>query len=762
MKQTLLILVLCCWGSLFLKGQSINSVVPNQSPVLSGTILTVNISGSGTNFTAGSSTYVTAMTNNGLLYGQINQSTVTNTNLEVDFYVHCGVCGAVDLSVTTPIDGSMNYANAFSVSCPQITAVSPNTGSSGQSLSVGISGTNINFTQGSSTYLYFYNNSTGQYIYPSGYNGGTLDSTNINLNIPANSCGGSYDLVVYSNSNNSCSAFFPNALNVTGPQITAVTPNTGNSGQSLSVGISGANIDFTQGSNTYLYFYNNSTGQSIYPSGYNGGTSDSTNINLNIPTNSCGGSYDLIIYSNNGCSAVLPNAFNVTSNLGQITMVNPDTIQPGQTLPIQISGTGVDFTQGSLTVFFRNTISGNTYYPSNYNSILTNSVTVDFSAPNAACAGDYDVCLRETASSCPICFSSGLYIDTPAVARSITNVTAMPSSQVQGGQPLTLSISGTGIDFTQGSGLYVYLVNSGTNNTVGTSTQTPNPLNPNQMMVTFNSIPYDCGTYDLKIYDINACNGGLLVYPNAVTVTSTLNPELVYAIPAPAPSQGQLRLRLSGLDIDFTQGSSMLSVRLISPSTGAILTGSNLLPASWSSANAIVDFSPTASQCGYYNLEISNVPTGCGGTTTVTYSRLIGVNIANCGNNTPFQTVLNTHSVRSTPITTRPRVNSETNTPIGVDDLQILNDSKLGSDQLSVQAFPNPMNQHTSILVQGESQQVLNFALYDMLGQVVKQTSFKVNETLSINRDNLPAGMYVYRVLDATGKPLHVGKLEMQ
>ena len=663
MKQTLLILFLCCWGSLFLHGQSINSVVPNQNPILSGTNLTVNISGSGTNFTTGSSTYVTATTNNGtLLYGQINQNTVTNTNLDVDFYIQCNSCGNVDLSVTTLIDGQLNYTNAFTVTCPQITTVTPNTGSAGQNLSIGISGTNMNFTQGTRTYIYFYNSTTGDYMYPTNLNGGTVDSTNIDLNIPTNNCGGSYDLVVYP--------------------------------------------DY------------------------------------------------------NSCAIISPNAFNVTGNNGQITLVNPDTIQAGQNLPIQISGSGVDFTQGSLTVFFKSNASTNVYYPSTYNAVSANGVTVDLFTPNNICIGDYDVCVQETPNSCPVCFEDGLHVLPPTIPASITNVTSTPT-QAQAGQSLDLTISGTGINFSQGSGMYFVLRNTTTGVTTNTSFQIP--ANPNQTTVIFGSMPHSCGSYDLEIYNTSSCSNTSLTYPNVATITSTLNPRLFYATPAPAPSAGQLRLLLSGLDIDFMQGSSTLSVRLISPSTGTILTGSNILPTSWGSSNATVDFSPTASQCGYYNIEISNVPTGCGGTTTVTSSQLIGVNIANCNSNTPLQTVLNAHSVRSNSRQSRVfnRPNDE-DTADKVHDLEVLDASKLENEEFSVQVYPNPMRQSATILVQGAEQQVLNFALYDLLGQVVKQTEFTTNETLSINRNNLPAGMYIYRVLDATGQPLHSGKIEMQ
>lgn len=657
MKQTLLILFLCCWGGVLLKGQSITSVVPSQNPVRGGEVLTVNISGSGTNFSAGSANYIAAIFGSTSVHGIVDLNTVTNTNMDVTFYVPCGVCGNADLSVTTPANGQMTYANAFSVSCGQITSVNPNVGTVGQNLTVGISGTNMNFGQGSNAaWVYFYDPATGNYLFPSTNPGGTSNSITVDVNIPQGTCNGSYDVIVYPGSNS--------------------------------------------------------------------------------------------------CAITMPNAFDVIGNTGQITMVNPDTITPGQTLPITISGTGVNFQQGSLLVYFRKS-NGQRFYATASN-VSANSVTVNYTTPNYMCGGSYDVCVEQTPNTCPVCFEDGLYVNAQNAPAVITNVTSSPSP-AQGGQSLVLNISGTGIDFTQGSSMYFMLRNTVTGAGVGSSFSAP--ISTNEVMAYFNSMPYDCGNYDLEVYVPNTCSNNILTYNNAVTVSSTLNPVLYSVYPYPSPTAGQLRLRLSGANIDFTQGSSMLSVRLVSPTTGTVLTGSNIIPSNFSNSIATVDFTPSVNDCGYYNLEVMNVPVGCGGTTTVGYHRLVGVNIRHCASNAPSS--LTTHSGGNNNSIVS-KVNDGLDGLEGENDLQILDATDVGSNGLLVQVFPNPMDEETTILVEAEEQKVLNFALYDVLGQQVKQVEFNSNERLQVNRENLPAGMYIYRILDATGNPLHVGKLEMK
>lgn len=659
--KTFLMIFLCCWGSVLLKGQSITSVTPNQNPIVGNTTLRVSISGSGTNFAVGSST-LTATGSNGPLYSSIDQSTLTNTSLEALIYIPCGVCGPVDLSLTTLLDGQMTYNNAFNITCPQLNPPQPNSGTAGQTLTVGISGTNLNFTQGSNTWMYFYNSTNGQYIHPSQYTVDNTDSLTVNMTVPPSSCGGVYDIVLYPASSSSCPVF-------------------------------------------------------------------------------------------------LDSAFTVNSNLGQITLVNPDTIQAGQTLPIGISGTGVNFNQGSLTVFFRNSTTGVVYTPNGLPTVQSmDSLTVNFAASNGICAGNYDVCVQPTSNSCPICFDDGLYVASSANPPVITSVTTNPASP-QGGQSLELTISGTNLNFSSGSSTFFYLSNNSIGYLVGTSSHTPNPLNPNETVARFNYVPPTCGTFDLFVNNQNTCNNTSLSYPNAVTINSTLSPELFYVAPVATPNPRQLSLRLAGTDIDFMQGSSTLVARLVHPSNGTILNAQSITPLAPSSV-ALVDFIVPNNVCGDFNLEITNVPTGCGGTTTVVYNRLIAVNSTNC--HTPANTIPNGHTIINNSTHSQTLLQGQGAGITPTEEVTLLEGSKQSKQALLVQVFPNPMNQYTNILIQGEGQANMTFVLYDLLGQVVQQKEVAINETLTLERGNLPAGMYLYQVLDATGASVHVGKLEMQ
>ncbi|MCP4442344.1 MAG: T9SS type A sorting domain-containing protein [Aureispira sp.] len=82
--------------------------------------------------------------------------------------------------------------------------------------------------------------------------------------------------------------------------------------------------------------------------------------------------------------------------------------------------------------------------------------------------------------------------------------------------------------------------------------------------------------------------------------------------------------------------------------------------------------------------------------------------------------------------------------------------------QFDVKVYPNPMLDQATIEINGTEDQVLSFQLYDMLGHRLISKTINSNENAQINRQNLPAGMYIYRINDAEGTSIEVGKLKIQ
>ncbi|MCP4439740.1 MAG: hypothetical protein GY810_12420 [Aureispira sp.] len=623
MKNLFLLLFLCLGASLT-QAQSITNVTPSQNPVDEGGNLSVAISGNNTNFQQGSSTYVYAYVNGSYVPGYVN-NIFNNSIMNASFYLPCGVCGIATVYVQNPIDGTLAYNNAFSVNCSQLTGISPSTINAGQTLPISISGTNMNFSQGSNS-VYFYSSSTGQTLYPSSYNSATSSTLNVSLSVPSNSCSTTYD--VCATSNTGCTECISNALTVVGtnpnPVINSVSPNTGTPGQTLTISISGTDIDFTQGSSLYFQLYNPNFGASTY--GYNNSpnpfNSAQTTIDFNLP--SYCGTYDLHIYGADcsGSPVVYTSAITINSGLNPvINSVSPNTGTSGQNLTVSISGTDIDFTQGSSMYFeLYNSSSGVYTYgynnsPNPFNSAQT---TVDFNLPNTC--GTYDLRIYGVDP----CGSSVVYTSAITVNSTLNPViNAVSPNTATAGQPLTISISGTDIDFTQGSSMYFELYNnsSGTN-TYGYN-NSPNPFNSAQTTVDF-MVPSTCGTYDLRIYGAD-CNGSPVVYTSAITVTSTLNPVINTVSPNTGTPGQILTVNMTTSDIDFTQNSPSLYIELKDPSNGNTIPGYNLVPNTFNSTQASITFNPSTYDCGTYDLIIYNVSGGCNSTSGITYTSAVTI-----------------------------------------------------------------------------------------------------------------------------------------
>ncbi len=76
---------------------------------------------------------------------------------------------------------------------------------------------------------------------------------------------------------------------------------------------------------------------------------------------------------------------------------------------------------------------------------------------------------------------------------------------------------------------------------------------------------------------------------------------------------------------------------------------------------------------------------------------------------------------------------------------------------ISVNVFPNPFDEYTRFEVQGEVVKELNLSVYDMMGREVFQQQSTHQQHLTMKRNNLTPGVYVFRLMDekqqlATGK----------
>lgn len=557
--------------------------------------------------------------------------------------------------------------------------------------------------------------------------------------------------------------------------ITNVTPsqNPVNEGSSLTVTISGNNTNFAQGSNTYVYAYVN--GNYVY--GYTNTVfnNNSMSATLYLPCGACGTG---TVYVQNPIDGTLSygNAFNV--NCSQLTGISTNTANAGQSLPITLSGTNMGFAQGSNSVYFYNPSSGQTLYPSSYNSSTNSTLNISLNIPIYSCSGTFSVCATNS-NGCTECLPNALTV----VSTNNPEINSVTPGTANIGQNLTVSISGTDVDFTQGSNIYYYLSN-GNNYIYGYNS---NPSSPTQTNVSF-SLPNNCGSYDLLVYGASSC-GSPLVYNNAVSIGSSLHPRINTVSPTVANAGQALTVSLSGSDINFLQATNLNIQLQKAGSGGQPIYGYNLTPNFSNPTQATVDFHPSVTHSGVYDLVIYNVQGGCNSTVlyrqaitieadptittsstnSTTYSPFIPANFGNPlkpeGEQDPTTvsaTVLEEFLVdEKEPDNVDNDGSTTTENTVSNPTKQAGQLTNLNS-AIELNVYPNPMQDQATIAVSGAEDQVLTFQLYDMLGHQLMTKTIRNNEKAQLNRQNLSTGIYIYRLFAEDGSALKVGKLKIQ
>ncbi|MBN4051349.1 T9SS type A sorting domain-containing protein [bacterium AH-315-M05] len=80
-------------------------------------------------------------------------------------------------------------------------------------------------------------------------------------------------------------------------------------------------------------------------------------------------------------------------------------------------------------------------------------------------------------------------------------------------------------------------------------------------------------------------------------------------------------------------------------------------------------------------------------------------------------------------------------------------------DEISIHVYPNPFNSTTTFEIRGiYKAQPFTFSLYNIIGERIKEVSDITDNKFIINRENLPGGIYIYKINSKNGL-IGAGKL---
>ncbi len=370
---------------------------------------TVTVALAGTNFVNGAT--AVSVANTGITVGAV--TFVNATQLSVPFTISgTAALGATNVTVTT--SGGTSNPLPFQVNppVPTLTAVSPNYGAQGATVTVALAGTN------------FVNGATAVSVANTGITMGAVTFVNATqLSVPFTISGtaalGATNVTVTTSGGTSNP--LPFQVNPPVPTLTAVTPNYGAQGATVTVALAGTN------------FVNGATAVSVANTGITVGAVTFVNATqLSVPFTISGtatlGPTNVTVTTAGGTSAAL--TFTVTGPGPTLTAVTPQTGVQGTRVSATLTGTNFD---GSAKVAVSNPL----VTASSVTVVSPTQIGLLLIIDPAAALGPANVTVTTGAgTSNPLPFT---------VTSSVPTLTSL--SPTNGPQGATVSVTLTGTNF---------------------------------------------------------------------------------------------------------------------------------------------------------------------------------------------------------------------------------------------------------------------------------------------------------------------------
>jgi len=90
-------------------------------------------------------------------------------------------------------------------------------------------------------------------------------------------------------------------------------------------------------------------------------------------------------------------------------------------------------------------------------------------------------------------------------------------------------------------------------------------------------------------------------------------------------------------------------------------------------------------------------------------------------------------------------------------EITLVSTETISKDNISVQIYPNPFDNETTVMVNGKDFNTLSLSIFDSSGRVVKEITGSGNQ-IQVNKEKLTQGIYFFK-LSSEGEWIQSGKI---
>ncbi len=221
---------------------------------------------------------------------------------------------------------------SVSLMSQNLQTINPNTGISGHTLALSLTGQNTHFNQGSNTIWFSVGSTTAfSMTNPTATSSSVISG---NVSIPYGTPNSVYNVNAHNNTDGIMTMYNAFIVSASGAQIISVAPNNANHGQTLSLSLSCQNANFSSGSNTQVWFSQGSytmmgTNTTVL-------SNNLINTDLYISQTAPSGVYNSLASNSIDGTLMKASSFTVNNYIPAVSNVYPNISKPGKNIDFLI------------------------------------------------------------------------------------------------------------------------------------------------------------------------------------------------------------------------------------------------------------------------------------------------------------------------------------------------------------------------------------------------------------------------------------------